>query len=145
MGDAGQPNGRKHSLFHRGRPGAPVPLSFGQGLLRAVLWGDIFATLALLAPVLDYYQPVVRPYAAGALAVSLAAELYWLRSLRHGTAHAGTLLLVLGGLFGFYAVHNFVAAGMVMFYPTWYGVVFVMAGAFYAWASVGLLRLWSRL
>ncbi|TVM35170.1 hypothetical protein DQK91_07180 [Oceanidesulfovibrio marinus] len=120
-------------------------MPFGQGFLRAVLWGDIVATLALLAPVLDYYQPVVRPYAAGALAVSLGAEIYWLRLLRQGTARAGALLLTLGGLFGFYAVHNFVAAGMIMLYPTWYGVVFVVAGAFFAWASVGLLRLWSRL
>ncbi|QJT08278.1 hypothetical protein [Oceanidesulfovibrio marinus] len=143
--NAAHPGGRKRWRLRLSRSGAPVPMPFGQGFLRAVLWGDIVATLALLAPVLDYYQPVVRPYAAGALAVSLGAEIYWLRLLRQGTARAGALLLTLGGLFGFYAVHNFVAAGMIMLYPTWYGVVFVVAGAFFAWASVGLLRLWSRL
>lgn len=116
----------------------------GHGFLRAVLWGDVLASLALLFPALDYYQPLVRPYAAASILVSLAVEALVIRALRRGAKRFDGLVLLLAGLFGFYAVHNFVAVGMMLLRPTWYGAVFVLAGAFFAWAAVGLLRIWAK-
>lgn len=122
-------------------PGKPA----GQGFLRAVLWGDVFVSLALLLPALDYYQTSMQPYAVAGIFATLAVEVWCLRMLRQGTRRAATVLLCLAGLFSFYAVHNFVWLGMTALRPTWYGVVFTLAGGFFAWAAVGLLRLWARL
>lgn len=116
----------------------------GQGFLRAVLWGDVLVSFALLFPALTFYQPSVRLYAVAGIVLSLGVEVRAIRAVRRGAPRSGALLLCLAGLFGFYAVHNFVWLGMTSLRPTWHGVVFVLAGAFFAWAAVGVLRLWSR-